>query len=234
MNNTVYRFLIMMCLVVTLSACQSQSFDSFPNEKAEQKRIDDAFSADTPGLYAAVIMPQKDQDSYAVSPTTQFSTKALRAQGGFAYQMGDYITIILPSDRLFFPGTDQVIEHGDALIKTTIPMIKKFPKHDVLVTAHTDGVGTKLFQAKLSYQQARVVLMKIWAAGALPNSALSHYHYAGMADTQPVAQGQSANRAALNRYVAITLYPRDKQALIEAHVQQAGFGEIKPITYEGF
>jgi outer membrane protein OmpA-like peptidoglycan-associated protein len=158
---------------------------------------------------------------------------ALTQAGGTFYQIGRYATIILPSDKLFEPATHETTSEADALIAMAASIMKTFPGENVLVTAHTDGMDSELWEAKLSYAQAKVVALKLFEFGALPTDQLANFHYAGMADTQPIADSRQAKGMAMNRHITITLYPRSEQAKVQADVSQQGAGKMKALTPEG-
>ena len=152
-------------------------------------------------------------------------TKDIRKVGGEVYQSGSFVTMVLPADVLFEPSTSILLPSAYELIDDVAKIIVRFPGQNVIITAHTDGIGMALTQAKLSRQQAQLFALALWQQDNIDLKAFQRFKYAGMSDTLPITEDPSAYGQSINRRIQITIYPSQemeemKQLLGEQEIEQ--------------
>jgi outer membrane protein OmpA-like peptidoglycan-associated protein len=136
-------------------------------------------------------------DSNATNKNTQWQQ----------FQLGDSITIIIPSDNIFEAGTDRVTDKGKQVLKNVSAVLRKYPQKNILVTANTSDIGTPQFENDLSRKQALNV------ANYFSDHGVNNFddynrklYYSGLGSTQPIADQNLAKGIAANRRIQITLY----------------------------
>lgn len=202
---------------VLISACSSQKPTATVPSKGSEMR-------DT--LFSNSILLPSDPVAHFYWPMTESLTKSIRAVDGEVYQSGSFVTIVLPNDVLFEPSTSVLLPDAYPLIDAVAKIIARFPGQRVIITAHTDGIGGELTQAKLSRQQAQLFALALWQQDAIDLKAFQRFKYAGMSNTLPITEDPSAYGQFLNRRIQITIYP--SQAMEEVK-QRLGEQEIEQI-----
>lgn len=180
-----------------LTACSSNSSPSVVNTP----------SATRDSLYSNTILSPSDPAGYVALPLTKTLVDNIRAVGGEVYQAGSFVTVVLPADALFEPSTTNLLPNGEELIVDVAKIIARFPGENVVITAHTDNVGSELSQAKLTRSQAQFVAIFLWQQDDVDLKTFQRFKYAGMAGAQPITDDPSAYGESLNRRVQITIYP---------------------------
>lgn len=158
-------------------------------------------------LFSNAILFPSDLATHVYIPTTKSLVDNIRAVGGEIYQSGNFVTIVIPDDALFEPATAILLPDAYGLINDVAKIIIRFPNENVLITAHTDNIGTDLYQAKISHQQAQLFAMVLWQNDSVDLKTFHRFKYAGMGNTRPITDDPSAYGQALNRRLQITLYP---------------------------
>ncbi|MES2204845.1 MAG: OmpA family protein [Pseudomonadota bacterium] len=176
-------------------------------------------------LFSNSVLLPSDPASHVYWPMNSVLTKDIRKVGGEVYQSGSFVTIVLPDDALFEPSTANLLPGAYPLIDNVAKIITRFPGQNVIITAHTDGIGMALVQAKLSRQQAQLFALTLWQQDNIDLKAFQRFKYAGMANTLPITEDPSAYGQSLNRRIQITIYPSQemeemKQLLGEQEIEQ--------------
>lgn len=192
------RIFSLFCLFfvfINLTACHADS--SHPPHQAPSHA----------SLYSNTLLLPSDLTAHAYLPLNKTLAKDIRAVGGEIYQSGSFLTIVIPADALFEPASSVLLVNADQLIGDVAQIISRFPDEGVIITAHTDGVGSEYSQAKLSSQQAQLFAITLWQQDNIDLKSFQTFKYAGMGGTQPITQDGSAYGQALNRRLQITIYP---------------------------
>lgn len=197
MIKGIYFLLSTFCLAFALTACTSKPTVVAPPQGLQARD----------GLFSNSILLPSDPTAHFYWPMTKSLTKDIREVGGEVYQSGSFVTIVLPSDVLFEPGTSILLAGAYPLIDAVDKIIVRFPGQSVIITAHTDGIGMALTQAKLSRQQAQLFALTLWQQDNIDLKAFQRFKYAGMSDVLPITSDPSAYGQSLNRRVQITIYP---------------------------
>lgn len=139
----------------------------------------------------------------------------LKSVGGTAYQVGDYITIVIPANVLFEPGKAVLLLDSDQYIQAAADIIRQYPTHNVLVTANEAGLFSKADDMTLSILQAEHAAAGLFSYGINSNLGDRGVYYTGLGDLKFVANSNYASGITANRRIQITLYPSKKTYLKE-------------------
>lgn len=177
-------------------------------------------------LFSNSLLFPSDTAAHFYWPTSKALTKEIRDVGGEVYQSGSFVTIVIPSDALFEPSTSVLFPGAYGLIEDVAKIIVRFPNESVIITAHTDGIGLELAQAKLSRQQAQLFALVLWQQDRIDLKTFQRFKYAGMSDTLRITEDPSAYGQSLNRRIQITIYPSQE---MEEMKRMLGNQEIEQI-----
>lgn len=193
MIRKLYFFLTSFCFICFLAACSSK-----PTPKSPESRA--ALSSNT-------LLSPSDVKANAYLPLTSSLVSDIRSVGGEVYQSGSFVTLVVPSDALFEPNTSVLLLHKEALIFDVAKIIARFPGENVIITAHTDDIGSEFSQAKLTRDRAQLFAMVLWQQDEVDLKMFQRFKYAGMGNTQAITEDSSPVGQALNRRIQITIYP---------------------------
>lgn len=177
-------------------------------------------------LFSNSILLPSSPAAHFYWPVTSSLTKEIRNVGGEVYQSGSFVTIVLPDDALFEPSTSILLPDAYALIDNVAKIIVRFPGQRVIITAHTDGIGLAINQAKLSRQQAQLFALALWQQDAIDLKAFQRFKYAGMGNALPITSDPSAYGQSLNRRIQITIYPSQEMEEMQRLLGQQELEQI--------
>lgn len=112
--------------------------------------------------------------------------------------------ITLDSMSLFDSGRAQLKPGSTHALVGALEMIKTQPDKRILVAGHTDNLGDRESNQRLSIARASAVRDWLMEAAATPASAFA---IQGYGDTRPIADNRTPEGRARNRRVEITLIP---------------------------
>lgn len=140
-------------------------------------------------------------------PGVETQSQPIKEAGGQVYQVGDYVTIVIPSAVLFEAGKANLSLQADQYLEAAAEIIAKYPTENVLVTSNTAGLFSKAYDLALSEKQAEVIAAGLWSHGVNSNDGQRKVNYSGLGDMKPVANDTYAKGIDNNRRIQITLYP---------------------------
>lgn len=141
------------------------------------------------------------QDGVRISPSTENAViQRLRKQGGFLMSLGDRMKVVVASDRLFRPASDQIPTDKQAVLRTAASLLREYPLSPINIAAFTDNVANTKNNDSLSQKQAQRVASFLWAEGI----QAKRLHVQGRGQQQTVADNQFAQGAAWNRRIEIS------------------------------
>lgn len=135
------------------------------------------------------------------------SLNKVKASGGESFQVGDNITIIIPSDAIFQPATTDLAKNADTVLNDLATYLSYYPHKNILVTSNTTNIGTKKFEDTLSTAQAGKIAHFLEAQGINSVDGERQMRYAGLGSREPIASMRSSKGLYENRRIQITLYP---------------------------
>ena len=116
---------------------------------------------------------------------------------------GDAIILTLPEGILFAFGQSALSAKAKQGLDRLIGPLTRFEKTTVTVCGHTDSVGSKSANIKLSDDRAHAVSDYLTLRG-IAGYRMNHL---GFADERPLAENNTATGRAMNRRVEIVLRP---------------------------
>ncbi len=211
-----------MALVVTLSGCTT--FDPYTGE---EKTTNTAKGAGIGAGAALVVsyLANKDKSSkernqrmlrdagigavigggvgYYMDTQEAKLRKQLRSTGVSVVRDGDNITLVMPGN-IVFPTAGSDLRAGFYDVLTSVALVlEEFDKTVVVVTGHTDSVGSDSYNQQLSERRAESV------TAFLTNKKINpaRFDTVGFGERNPIADNSTKEGRALNRRVEITLLP---------------------------
>ncbi len=103
------------------------------------------------------------------------------------------------SDILFDTGKTDIKPNYAELLKKLASKLREYPEVDIIVEGHTDDVGTREFNLKLSEDRARKVVSELIRGGVKPDKI----SYVGYGPDRPMFPNTSDENRAKNRRVEI-------------------------------
>ncbi len=214
LKSPLLLILLATILAINLSACSSNTSSSTSGTP----------SASSSNYFSTMFMQLKeaiailfDANSGEKVDVAQLQTEQtlIKSVGGTAYQVGDYVTIVIPSSVLFEPAKAVVSLDADQYIGAAADIIRQYPTHNILVTANEAGLFSKADDMTLSIKQAEAFAAGLFSHGINSNFGDRGVYYTGLGDTKYVADSRYGPGITANRRIQITLYPSKKTYLKE-------------------
>lgn len=147
--------------------------------------------------------------------TLRFAAGGIIHGGGQVFTLGDYVTIILPSDRLFEPNTADLLPEAEPMLDSTVTVLQRYPDQNIMISGNTSGFGTQKFEQKLSQRRAERVASYLWAHGITSykkdSNDMRRLIYVGYGDHFPIANNLHIDSLRKNSRIQITSFPSKQQ-----------------------
>ena len=133
--------------------------------------------------------------------------KQLRGTGVSVQRDGNNINLIMPGNITFATNRRNLRSDFYDVLGSVSLVVKEYNKTTVVVSGHTDSVGSNTYNQKLSEDRARSV------ADFLVNKKVNpaRIELIGLGEKNPVASNKTEKGRSLNRRVEITLFPITEQ-----------------------
>lgn len=115
-------------------------------------------------------------------------------------QLGDEVTVLVPTDKFFEPGSATLLPCAFPALNELAGQLKHYNKTPMCVIGHTDNLGDECYSLWLSRMRARSLTAYLWAHG-IPSACM---HPKGEGQYNPVANFQTVKGMRLNRYISIS------------------------------
>jgi len=125
----------------------------------------------------------------------------LTEQGIQVVQLGDNVTVILPSDQCFEQGTATITYACEPIMQNLAALFKLYDNAPITITGYTDDVGEPSQARLLTYYQADSVLTYLWAHG-IPFRQMTAI---GKGADCNVATNDTVAGSAANRHIEIAV-----------------------------
>lgn len=125
----------------------------------------------------------------------------LRGQGVQVVQLGDNLTLILPTDNCFDLGSPDIEGSCVPILLNVAALLKRYDNVPISVQAHTDNVWGADQAEFISRAQAESIVGFLWAHG-IPHE---HVFAKGCGDDCPIGQNDTVLGSAMNRRIEIAL-----------------------------
>lgn len=133
--------------------------------------------------------------------------KQLRGTGVSVQRDGDNINLIMPGNITFATNRRNLRSDFYDVLDSVALVVKEYNKTTIVVSGHTDSVGSNTYNQKLSEDRARSV------ADFLVNKKVNpaRIELIGLGEKNPIASNKTKKGRSLNRRVEITLFPITEQ-----------------------
>lgn len=147
--------------------------------------------------------------------TQRFAAAGLIQGGGQVFQLGDYVTIDIPSDSLFEPNTADLLPEAEPILKSVVNILERYPDQNIMISGNTSGFSPARWEQKLSENRAQRVAAFLWAQGiAYQADHLRKLNYVGYGNYFPIANHLKNDSIRQNSRIQITVYPTQDQLRI--------------------
>ena len=133
--------------------------------------------------------------------------KQLRGTGVSVQRDGNNINLIMPGNITFATNRRNLRSDFYDVLDSVALVVKEYNKTTIVVSGHTDSVGSNTYNQKLSEDRARSV------ADFLANKKVNpaRIELIGLGENNPIASNKTKKGRSLNRRVEITLFPITEQ-----------------------
>lgn len=146
--------------------------------------------------------------------TLTFSAGGVTKAGGEVYTQGDFVTIEIPSDRLFDSNTAELLPEAAPILNSALAVLNRYQNSNVLISGNTSGFGTAKWERKISEARAREVAAYLWSNGISTyrsdGMSTRKLIYAGYGNYFPIATTLHNNSLRSNSRIQITAFPAKK------------------------
>lgn len=129
--------------------------------------------------------------------------KQLRDSGVSIQRDGDKINLIMPGNITFATNSSNINTNFTSVLNSVALVLEEYNKTLVVVSGHTDSIGSVQHNQKLSEERADSVANYLRGQKIISD----RLEIVGFGESQPVANNQTAEGRELNRRVEITLLP---------------------------
>jgi outer membrane protein OmpA-like peptidoglycan-associated protein len=151
--------------------------------------------------------------------TIRYDAAGIYHAGGQVFAVGDYVTIEIPTNRIFDDNTNDLLPEGDAALRSAAKVLNRLCCQSILVSGNSSGFGTAKWERKITQDRARVVSAFLWAQGVNNFKKISNdtrtLTYVGYGNYFPIANNIRAKGIQSNSRIQITAYPTRDQLLID-------------------
>jgi outer membrane protein OmpA-like peptidoglycan-associated protein len=151
--------------------------------------------------------------------TLRYDAAGIYRAGGQVYSVGDYLTIEIPSNRIFDDNTSDLTPMGNAALRSAAKVLNRLCCQSVLVSGNSSGFGTPRLERGITEDRARVVAAFLWAQGVNNFKKISNdtrrLTYVGYGNYFPIANHITNKGIRANSRIQITAYPTKDQLLMD-------------------
>lgn len=143
--------------------------------------------------------------------TLRYTSGGIIHAGGQVYQVGEFIGIYLPTDKMFEPNTADFLPQAGPILDSTADVLKRYPNNNIIISGNTSGFYRSRWELKLSERRAQKVAAYLWNAGInqFKNQSIDmrKLNYVGYGDYLPLSSDYTNEGIRQNSRIQITSYP---------------------------
>ena len=218
------RLCFVLCLIGTISLSGCQTYDAYTGE---EKVSNTAKGAGIGAGIGAVLayLANKDESSkerkkrmllaagvgaiagggvgYYMDSQEAKLRKTLRSTGVRVERVGDNINLIMPGNITFVSAGHDLNGDFYEVLDSVVLVLQEFDKTLIVVTGHTDSVGSTEYNQALSERRANSVAIYLLSKQIIS----ARVETIGFGETAPIADNGSDEGRSLNRRVELSLLP---------------------------
>lgn len=142
---------------------------------------------------------------------------------GTVYQVGNFIGIVIPTDKLFESNSADFLPKAKPILDSTAAVLARYPNNNILISGNTSGFSRTRWERKLSEKRAQKVSAYLWSAGVGSFKSSSNdtrkLNYVGYGNYFPIASDITNNGIRQNSRIQITSYPTSYDLLLDKRHQ---------------
>lgn len=227
------RFVIILIASLLLSSCTFNPFTT-DNELTGSPIATGVGAAAGGGLASVFHSSQNVIAASAIGggligyyvSTLRFASGGILRNCGLVYTLGNYLTIEIPTDKLFEINSADFLDDAGDILNSTLQVLKRYPNHNIFISGNTSGFGTENYQLQISEARARQVAAYLWANGISQFKAYSlqmrHLIYTGYGDFFPIANDIHNHANRKNSRIQITAFPSYAQLRMTKYMRVYG------------
>jgi outer membrane protein OmpA-like peptidoglycan-associated protein len=143
--------------------------------------------------------------------TLRYDSGGVISSGGQVYQIGDYVGINIPTDKLFEPNTADFLPGAANILDSAADVLARNPNNNIIISGNTSGFARNKREQKLSEQRAQRVSAYLWNAGInnfkTPGNDTRKLNFVGYGNYLPISQDYTNDGIRQNSHIQITSYP---------------------------
>lgn len=124
-----------------------------------------------------------------------------KLKGAQVIEIGDYVKIVIQSDKLFGVLNDRLRHDPDPYLDNVAELLNDYPKSSVLISAFADDIEPRSKANELTQRQAQKVLAYLWDRGV----NWRRMRAVGCGEINNIATNRTTQGSAFNRRIEITL-----------------------------
>jgi outer membrane protein OmpA-like peptidoglycan-associated protein len=146
--------------------------------------------------------------------TLRYDSGGIIQSGGQVYQVGEFVGIYIPTDKLFEPNTNDFLPQAGPILDSTAQVLKRYPNNNIIISGNTSGFYRSRWELKLSEKRAQKVASYLWNAGInqFKNQSIEmrKLNYVGYGDYLPISSDYTNEGIRQNSRIQITSYPSNQ------------------------
>lgn len=152
---------------------------------------------------------------YYVS-SLRYASGGIISAGGLVYQVGDFVTIEVPTDKLFDSNSDEFLPGTSYILDSIRDVLARYPQDNIMISGNTSGFASAKYEHKISEDRARQVAAYLWAKGITAYRGEDHalsprrLIYVGYGNYFPIANNIKLAGIRANSRIQITAFPSNQ------------------------
>lgn len=138
---------------------------------------------------------------------------------GEVYKVGDYVGIVIPSDKLFEPNTADFLPSAPYILNSAAAVLQHNPGNNIMISGNTSGFARTRWERRLSEKRAQKISAFLWNAGVGSfyddSNNPRKLNYVGYGNYFPIANNYHNDGIRANSRIQITSYPTASELLID-------------------
>jgi outer membrane protein OmpA-like peptidoglycan-associated protein len=169
--------------------------------------------------------------------TLNYDAAGVTSVGGEVYQVGNYLTIEIPTDYVFEENTTRFISTAPPILDSAVTVLKRYPERSILVAGNTSGFDRERRETALSRARARVVVQYLNEQGINafqgPSIELRKIRYVGHGDKHPIRHHYTNDAIRANSNIIITAMLTKEQLTGKGSGQDCTFYKDGDYSHRG-
>lgn len=218
MKRKATSILILVCSLILLTSCSYNPF--IGNNRTTGSPFSTAAGAAMGAGGVAILGGPKSLMALAglgggmigyYLSTLRHDAGAVIQAGGQVYTIGDFVGIVIPSDRLFEPNTAEFLPQATVILDSAATVLQRYPDNNIIISGNTSGFYRAKWEERISEKRAEKVAAFFWNTGVNNFKSQSidtrRLRYVGYGNYFPIANDFTNDGLRTNSRIQIVSYP---------------------------